>query len=107
GKGYPADLIDAFGDRMPTIAPDEVAEIAAPLDFLGVNNYFPSYVRAVAPSPGRDLGMAHLAPEELARRGFEVTEMGWPVVPDAFGQLLADVHEAYQPAALYVTENGC
>ena len=107
GRGYPADLVAAFGERMPAVTDAELAEIAAPLDFLGVNNYFPSYVRAVQPSPGRDLGMAHLAPEELARRGFEVTEMGWPVVPDAFGQLLADIHEAYQPAALYVTENGC
>jgi len=107
GRGYPADLVAAFGERMPAITPEDLAEIAAPLDFLGVNNYFPSYVRAVPTAPGRDLGMAHLAPDDLAARGFEITEMGWPVVPDAFGQLLADVHEAYQPAAIYVTENGC
>ena len=32
--------------------------------------------------------------------------MGWPVVPDAFRELLVDVHETYHPSAVYVTENG-
>jgi beta-glucosidase len=51
--------------------------------------------------------LAHLGPEELAARGFEITEMGWPVAPDAFGELLVRVHRQYGPAAIYVTENGC
>ena len=33
--------------------------------------------------------------------------MGWPVAPDAFGELLTRVGRQYQPKAIYVTENGC
>jgi beta-glucosidase len=107
GRGYPADMLEMFGELMPAVGPGELDEIAAPIDFLGVNNYFPSYVRATPPAPGRELGIEHLREDELAARGFEITEMGWPVAPDAFGELLVRVHREYQPAAIYVTENGC
>ena len=107
GRGYPADMIDAYGSAMPSLKPSEVDEIAAPIDFLGLNNYFPSYVRAAEPRPGRELGTAHIGASELAERGFEITDMGWPVVPDAFRELLVHVSDTYQPGALYVTENGC
>jgi beta-glucosidase len=107
GRGYPADLVEAFGSHMPAINPIDLSEIAQPLDFLGINNYFPTYTRAAEPSPGRELGLAHLPPAELAERGFEITEMGWPVVPEAFGGLLADIYERYAPPAIYITENGC
>jgi beta-glucosidase len=107
GRGYPADMVTAYGDLMPAVGAGDLAEIAAPIDFLGINNYFPSYTRAVQPAPGHELGIEHLHEDELAERGFEITEMGWPVAPDAFGELLVRVHQEYQPAAIYVTENGC
>src|SRR5215212_5310943 len=81
GRGYPADMVELYGGLMPDVRPDELAEIAAPLDFLGINNYFPSYVRAPERAPGRELGFEQLGPAELAARGFEITEMGWPVAP--------------------------
>jgi beta-glucosidase len=107
GRGYPADMVEAYGDLMPTVGASDLDAISAPIDFLGVNNYFPNYTRAVEPGPGRELGIAHLSPSELAERGFEVTEMGWPVVPDALGELLTRLYEEYVPAAMYITENGC
>ena len=107
GRGYPADMLEAFGGLAPPIRPGDLDAIAAPIDFLGINNYFPNYVRATPPGPGHELGIEHLREAELAARGFEITEMGWPVAPDAFGELLARVHRQYQPAAIYVTENGC
>jgi beta-glucosidase len=107
GRGYPADMVELYGDLMPEVIGGDLAEIAAPLDFVGINNYFPNYTRAVERGPGRELGIAHLSPAELEARGFEITEMGWPVAPDAFGELLVRVHRQYQPKAIYVTENGC
>ncbi len=107
GRGYPEDMLDAFGSLVPAISSGDLEEIAVPLDFLGINNYFPNYVRAREPGPGHELGIEHLREAELAARGFEITEMGWPVAPDAFGELLVRVHRQYQPAAIYVTENGC
>src|SRR5439155_3084132 len=106
GRGYPADLVELYGALMPPMAPGDLAEIAAPLDFLGVNNYFPTYVRAAPVEPGRELGSEPLTASELTELGFELTEMGWPVVPDALRELLIGVHETYRPPAIYVTENG-
>jgi beta-glucosidase len=106
GRGYPSDLVDFYGPAMPRVAGQDLAEIAAPLDFLALNFYFPTYVRAVAVGPGHELGVDALGPEALAARGFEITEMGWPVVPDALRELLVGVNDTYHPSALYVTENG-
>jgi beta-glucosidase len=91
---------------MPSVSSPDMAEIATPTDFLGINFYFPSYIKAVPRAPGKELGATALSGQELAIRGFEVTEMGWPVVPDGLRELLVRVHQTYQPPALYVTENG-
>jgi beta-glucosidase len=105
GRGYPEELAARVGAGMPQIAADDIARIATPIDFLGVNFYFPTIVRAVAieTSP---LGFVPLTPAELADAGHELTAMGWPIVPSAFQQLLTRVQRDYDPRAIYVTENG-
>jgi beta-glucosidase len=100
GRGYPADMVAHFGAAMPQVPADDLAHAALPIDFLGVNYYFPRIVRS-APH-----GFAALSPEELAAAGYELTAMGWPVVPDAFTELLTRLHRDYAPKAIYVTENG-
>jgi beta-glucosidase len=108
GRGYPADLLEFYakGQFLPRIEPGDLDEIAAPLDFLGLNSYFPTYVRAVEPGPGSEWETAHFTGEELRARGFEVTETGWAVVPEAFRELLIRVQQDYNPPAIYITENG-
>jgi beta-glucosidase len=82
---------------------------SVPLDFLGVNYYFPARVRDVPhaePEPALrridDLGTASplLADDE-------VTEMGWPVDADGLRRLMLWLHETYPGLPpVYVTENG-
>lgn len=104
GRGYPADIVARFGAAMPQVTADDLATFAAPIDFVGVNYYFPTYARAVA---GDDpLGFDSPTPEELAAAGHELTTMGWPVVPDAFSELLTRVQRDYAPGTIYITENG-
>jgi beta-glucosidase len=105
GKGYPEDMAAQFGAAMPQIHEGDLAHMAVPTDFLGVNYYFPSYVRAAKPEAG-PLGFDQLTPEELAAAGHNLTAMGWPVSADAFRDLLTRLHEDYAPGAIYVTENG-
>jgi len=105
GRGYPADMVAHFGAAMPKVPADDLAHAAVPIDFLGVNYYFPTIVRAAASGAG-PLGFTQLAPEELAEAGYELTAMGWPVVPDAFTELLTRLHRDYAPKAIYITENG-
>jgi beta-glucosidase len=101
GRGYPAELVQVYGDRFVPPSPAELAEIATPIDFLGVNYYYPNFLR-----PGGELGFEPLPKDEVATRGYELTAMGWPVVPDAFGELLGRLGREYRGPVIYVTENG-
>jgi beta-glucosidase len=87
----------------------DLATIAAPLDFLGVNYYFPSRVRAAAyveDNPALrtadDLGTQEvISPDE------ELTAMGWPVEPAGLTRLLTWLRDTYPTLPpIYITENG-
>ena len=105
GRGYPADMVAWYGAHMPTIAPADLATIAAPIDVVGINYYRPTVAQAVDPAV-EPLGFRSLPVAELATRGYELTEMGWPVVPAALTAILSRVQRDYAPAAIYITENG-
>ncbi|HLI50213.1 MAG TPA: GH1 family beta-glucosidase [Thermomicrobiaceae bacterium] len=109
GRGYPTEfetLRSLLDDAIPgtTLAAD-LQEIAAPLDFLGVNYYASKFSRRV-PVEDEPLGFEAIGPDELAARGFEITGIGWPVIPHGLHDLLMRVHRDYAPPAIYVTENG-
>jgi beta-glucosidase len=101
GRGYPAELAQVLGGRFVAPSPEELREIATPIDFLGINYYCPTVLRA-----GGELGFQQESEPELAARGFELTAMGWPVAPDAFHELLTRVGREYRPPLIYITENG-
>src|SRR5207237_506959 len=92
---YPADLLERNEIVAGFVRDGDLDAIAAPVDFLGVNNYFRFVVSAGADGPQivRD-------PEA------EQTDMGWEVYPDGLHRLLVRVAEDYAPPAIYVTENG-
>jgi beta-glucosidase len=92
---YPADLFERNELVAPFVREGDLETIAAPLDFLGVNNYFRFVVRDAGDGPRtvRD-------PEA------QFTDMGWEVYPDGLYRLLVRVAADYAPAAIYVTENG-
>ena len=92
--------------------------IAEPLDFLGVNFYFPQYVAdpsrldaarcagyAVRPAPAdpvtEDLRAPAVTRSDVAR-----TAMGWEVEPAALTELLTRVRQEYTSLPIYITENG-
>jgi beta-glucosidase len=82
---------------MPTIADGDLAAISAPVDFLGVNYYTRTLVRADA-----DTGAA----VSVVPDGAATTAMGWEVYPDGLETLLVRLATEYDPPPLYVTENG-
>ncbi len=95
---YPADVWAGYGDDVPHVRDGDLAEIAAPIDFLGVNYYSRAVVRD---APGEPYPSVDHVPGGGAR-----TEMGWEVVPDGLTRLLTRLQRDYAPKALYVTENG-
>lgn len=101
---YPADgvadriaLGHLDGPGLPFVSPGDLGEISAPLDFLGINYYSRAVVKA-GPQ-GRPVDVKTSPPDEL-------TDMGWEVYPQGLEDGLVRLHRDYEPAAIYVTENG-
>ncbi|MFI5184265.1 MAG: family 1 glycosylhydrolase, partial [Vicinamibacteria bacterium] len=83
------------------IRPGDLATIAVPLDFLGVNFYTRRVARSTSiPEAKNAAPTVLLAPES------ERTTMGWEVCPEEFYRLLCRIHFEYRPPRMYVTENG-
>ena len=94
---YPDDMLEAWAELMPEIHEGDLELISTPIDFLGVNNYTSPLV-AADDNGGRS--------KIVRRNDVDRTDMGWEVVPDGLQDLLLRLHHDYQPAAIYVTENG-
>ena len=101
GRGYPDDMLQLYNLFLPTPSASDVALIAQPLDFLGVNYYFRALIRH---DPSNILGFSNVPAAEIP--GAEQTAMGWEVSPAGLGTLLARIHRDYAPPAIYITENG-
>ena len=97
GRGYPRDMLEAYGSILPRMDDGDLETIAAPLDFLGVNYYTRNVVRA---------GADPAAPTTVETDDAEHTDMGWEVYPDGLTDLLARLHREYELPDLYITENG-
>jgi beta-glucosidase len=93
---YPADTLERFGDDGPPVRDGDLAIIAVPTDFVGINNYSRRIVRA---GPG---GVA----VDVRTPDGELTDMGWEVYPRGLYEPLVRLHREYGVESLYVTENG-
>lgn len=105
---YPADMVADYRGmgRLPAgldpASSEDLAAIAVPLDFLGINYYFRNVIRSeTVPEARNDPREIEVAPAS------EWTDMGWEVYPDGLREILTRVHLDYRPKAIYVTENGC
>lgn len=102
---------EGFAELMPGPVAEDLATIAAPLDFYGVNYYNPMRIAG----PGTDLPSVDLVPSEglpfvpVAIEGYPLTGFGWPVVPDGLREMLVRLHDDYGDSLppVFVTENGC
>ena len=99
GRGYPQDVLALLADEAPAVLEGDMAAIAEKTDFIGVNYYFPEVVQN-APD-GNFLRTRVVAPP-----GRERTDFGWEVAPAGLTALLERIARDYQPAVMYVTENG-
>ncbi|WP_370944816.1 GH1 family beta-glucosidase [Amycolatopsis sp. cg5] len=90
---YPSDVVEdlaAQGVRVP-VRDGDLAIIAAPLDFLGVNYYF---------------GQQFAAVDEPVPFGRPKTAMGWEILPEKFTDLLVRLNRDYPGLPMFITENG-
>jgi beta-glucosidase len=103
---YPADAVEDYrkagvgGVLDDLIQPGDLAEIAVPTDFLGVNYYSRLVLRSNAIPESENLPrVVHLEPEQ--------TDMGWEVKAEGLGMLLDRIHRDWGPKRIYIAENGC
>lgn len=108
---YPNEDLAA---AMPGPVAEDLSVISSPLDWFGLNYYAPA--RVGAPSGVADTGAtdgidlpAGLPFEPREVEGYPKTDFNWPVVPDAFGDILRTFRDRYgdRLPPIYITENGC
>jgi len=90
---YPADVLHDLGADAPVVAPGDMAHIATPNDYLGINYYM------------RHVSSAGV-PFDAQARGLPVTDMGWEIYPQGLEALLLRLHRDYTLPPVYITENG-
>ncbi|MDR3334047.1 MAG: beta-glucosidase [Treponema sp.] len=91
GKGYP---------EIPFTLPlqtGDLATIAQPIDFIGINYYCENAV-----------GYDETAPFKYSTQPCwqDSSDMGWPIVPGGLERQLKWIHQVSKGLPLYVTENG-
>ena len=98
---YPDELA-ALGIDMSSIRAGDLATIAQPLDFFGINYYNPNHVQATP--PGSPVPLMEAEPPAQ----YERTEMGWPIIPEGLTELLLDLRQRYgeKLPPIVITENG-
>ncbi|UZJ33022.1 GH1 family beta-glucosidase [Streptomyces endophytica] len=98
GRGFPADMREVYGVDLPERAGDPEV-IAQPLDWLGLNYYFPAVVAA---DPGGPPPYAR----PVRRPHVPRTGMGWEIDAGGIEALLLRLTREYAAPRIYVTENG-
>ncbi|MGB7538208.1 MAG: GH1 family beta-glucosidase, partial [Anaerolineales bacterium] len=95
---YPPDLWRRFGPFAPKIREGDLAKIAEPIDFLGVNYYTRHVISARWWMPITGGWM-------VRPKGVEYSPM-WEIYPSGIGELVERVWNEYHPPKILVTENG-
>ena len=95
---YPTEVLAAFAPHLPAHWQDDMATIAAPLDWFGLNYYT---CKRIAATDGPWPGYAEV------EGPLPKTAMGWEIRPEGLAEFLLRLSRDYTgPLPLYVTENG-
>jgi beta-glucosidase len=115
---YPDDMLAHYEQNLPgfsVIEDGDLEIIAQPLDFLGVNYYFPGTIMDAtrareARVAGYGVPLGEQFPDlrvlSLETPGTDTTSMGWEVDASGLTELLIRVKEEYTDLPIYITENG-
>ena len=93
---YPEEVLAELGADAPKVEAGDMAAIAQPMDYLGVNYY----TRSVVSASGADWN--------AKGQGLPVTDMDWEIYPEGLTDLLCLLHRDYAEKLppVYITENG-
>jgi beta-glucosidase len=109
---YPDDQVARYEERIGAldfVRDGDLAVIAEPTDYLGVNYYAPRVIEAVpgdTPWPWRVIVPEGVETTGGFTDGVPQTEAGTPIVPSGLTDLLVRLRRDYGPLPLLITENG-
>jgi beta-glucosidase len=90
--GHTEPATDSVAD-VPDMQPGDLADIATPMDCLGIN-----YCSRVVSSADRSF--------DKTKSGVALTDMGREIHPRGLTELLLTLHRDYTPPPVFITENG-
>ncbi|MCC5452347.1 beta-glucosidase [Rheinheimera sp. UJ51] len=93
---YPPLLAELAANEQPLLVDGDMAIIAEPIDFLGVNYYTRTVYRA------NEKGWFSDVPPTTP----PLTDMGWEIYPKGLTEILLALHQRYTLPPIYITENG-
>ena len=97
---YMDAYIEHLGPNAPKVEPGDFKAIGSPLDFVGLNIYTPTYVRADHSAWGFSV--------EPAPTSYPHMASPWLTIgPECIYWGVRNVCELWKPPAVYITENGC
>ncbi len=104
---YPERMASWYGSRLDGIVREgDMEAIAAPLDFIGINYYVRTHVRADPGEAGTADAMDALPYRSVPPPDVPLTAMDWPVEPDGLRDFLLAFAAAHPDLPILVTENG-
>ena len=98
---YPQEFFDYLESRgvvLPEIHEGDMELCCQPLDFFGLNTYYPDYIKA-------DDSVWPLAGVPV-KTGKPLTDCGWEVHPQGMYDILKWINDRYAPKKIIITENG-
>jgi beta-glucosidase len=96
---YPEEMAEIFGEAWPKWPAEDLALIAQPIDWLGVNYYTRNVTR-------HDAANWPLAAAPVRQRQATYTETNWEVFPQGLTDTLLWVKARYGDVPIMITENG-
>lgn len=96
---YPAEMAEIFGEAWPDWSESDLADIAQPIDFVGINYYTRNVVRD-------DPNAWPLKASMVEQKQATHTTTGWEVHAPALTRLLSDFKRDYGDIPVFITENG-
>jgi len=97
---YPDSYLKAEGANAPKVEAGDMKAIGSRLDFVGLNVYTPSYVRADSSPRG-------YAIEEFQKSYPRMASPWIFLAPECIYWTVRNVCDLWNPPAIYITENGC
>jgi beta-glucosidase len=97
---YIDSYLEREGPNAPKVEPGDMKAIGSPVDFIGLNVYTPTYVRADGSAKGYSIEKPQASYPHMAS---EWLTLG----PECIYWAVRNVCDVWKPPAIYITENGC